>query len=142
LDVFAGSGALGLAALSRGAASALFLEQNATAARELATLIGEWKLQGARIERGDALHVLASARDATSKPVDIVFLDPPFATGLLTQTASLLEQHGWLAPAALIYVEAPARDALPPLPATWQLAKAKRAGEVGYHLFARSAGGT
>jgi 16S rRNA (guanine966-N2)-methyltransferase len=67
-----------------------------------------------------------------------VFLDPPFATGLLTKTASLLEQHGWLAPSALIYVEAPARDALPSLPAAWQLSRAKRAGEVGYHLFTRS----
>ena len=137
LDLFAGSGALGLEALSRGAASAVFVEQNATAVRALAALVDEWKVTGARIERGDALHFLATAA-GTAAPIDIVFLDPPFAAGLLLQAASLLEQRGWLASEALIYVEAPARDALPALPATWQPAKAKRAGEVGYHLFTRS----
>jgi len=137
LDLFAGSGALGLEALSRGAASTVFVEQNAVAVRALAALVEEWKLQNTRTERGDALHFLATGA-ATSAPRDIVFLDPPFAAGLLSQAASLLEQHGWLAPEALIYVEAPARDALPSLPATWQLAKTKRAGEVGYHLFKRS----
>ena len=140
LDLFAGSGALGIEALSRGAASSLFVEQNATAARALTTLVAEWKLQGARIERGDALQFLASGAAATAAPIDIVFLDPPFAAGLLAQAASLLEQHGWLAPQALVYVEASARDALPALPAAWQPAKAKRAGEVGYHLFARRSG--
>lgn len=140
LDLFAGSGALGLEALSRGAASVVFVEQNAVAARALTALIAEWNVQGARIERGDALHFLAKGgADAPAKPVDIVFVDPPFAAGLLRQVASLLEQHGWLAPQALIYVEAPARDPLPPLPEQWQLAKAKHAGEVGYHLFARGA---
>jgi 16S rRNA (guanine966-N2)-methyltransferase len=140
LDLFAGSGALGLEALSRGAASTVFVEQNAIATRALVSLVAEWKVQGARVERSDALQFLASAGTrAADKPIDIVFLDPPFAAGLLTQSASLLEQHGWLAPQALIYLEASARDALPPLPPAWQLAKAKRAGEVGYHLFARGA---
>ena len=138
LDLFAGSGVLGLEALSRGAASTVFVEQNAVAARALTTLIAEWNVQGARIERGEALRFLATGgADAAAKPIDIVFLDPPFAAGLLAQAASLLEQHGWLAPEALIYVEASARDALPPLPAHWQLSRAKRAGEVGYHLFVR-----
>jgi 16S rRNA (guanine966-N2)-methyltransferase len=138
LDLFAGSGALGLEALSRGAASVVFVEQNAAAVRGLTELVAEWKVQGARIERGDALQFLASGAGAGATPVDIVFLDPPFAAGLLAQAASLLEQRGWLAPEALIYVEAAARDALPGLPPAWQHAKAKRAGEVGYHLFARA----
>jgi 16S rRNA (guanine966-N2)-methyltransferase len=135
LDLFAGSGALGLEALSRGAASAVFVEQNVTATRALSTLIAEWNVQDARVERADALHFLSSA----AQPVDIVFLDPPFAAGLLAKTAALLEQRGWLCASALIYVEASARDALPPLPQNWQPAKAKRAGEVRYHLFARAA---
>ena len=138
LDLFAGSGALGLEALSRGAAHTVFVEQNATAVRALASLVEEWKVTGARIERGDALHFLATG---AVTPADIVFLDPPFAAGLLARAASLLDQRGWLAPGALIYIEAPARDALPALPATWQSTKAKRAGEVGYHLFARAARG-
>jgi 16S rRNA (guanine966-N2)-methyltransferase len=137
LDLFAGSGALGLEALSRGAASVVFVEQNAVATRALTALIAEWNVQGARIERADTLRFLAGA----GPPAQIVFLDPPFASGLLTGTASLLEKHGWLAPEALIFVEASARDALPALPPHWQLARAKRAGEVGYHLFARAARG-
>jgi 16S rRNA (guanine966-N2)-methyltransferase len=137
LDLFAGSGALGLEALSRGAASAVFVEQNITAVRALSSLITEWNVQDARLERADALHFLSG----TAQPADIVFLDPPFAASLLAKTAALLEQRGWLSATALIYVEAPARDALPPLPPSWQPAKAKRAGEVGYHLFARAARG-
>jgi 16S rRNA (guanine966-N2)-methyltransferase len=136
LDLFAGSGALGLEALSRGAATAVLVEQNAVAARALAALIAEWHLQGARVERADALHFLG--RDP--EPFDIVFLDPPFHAGLLSRSAELLERRGWLAPDALIYVECSAREELPPLPERWQLLKAKRAGEVGYHLLARTEG--
>jgi 16S rRNA (guanine966-N2)-methyltransferase len=137
LDLFAGSGALGLEALSRGAASAVLVEQNALAVRTLTALLAELKAQGARVEREEALRFLA--RPAT--PFDIAFLDPPFTAGLLSKSAELLERRDWLAPDALIYVESAAREPLPPLPANWQLLKAKQAGEVGYHLFARAARG-
>jgi 16S rRNA (guanine966-N2)-methyltransferase len=137
LDLFAGSGALGLEALSRGAASTLFVDQNTTAVRALSALLVEWNAQGARVERADALQFLAG----TAQPADVVFLDPPFAAGLLSKAASLLERRGWLSPEALIYVEASAREPLPALPPGWHPAKAKRAGEVGYHLFAREARG-
>jgi 16S rRNA (guanine966-N2)-methyltransferase len=53
----------------------------------------------------------------------------------------LLEAHGWLTAEALIYVESAAREPLPPLPESWQPLKAKQAGEVGYHLFARAVRG-
>lgn len=137
LDLFAGSGALGLEALSRGAASAVLVEQNALAARWLTALLAELKASGARVEREDALRFL----DRAPTPFDIAFLDPPFAAGLLSQSAERLERQGWLTPDALIYVESAAREPLPPLPASWQLLKAKQAGEVGYHLFARAARG-
>jgi 16S rRNA (guanine966-N2)-methyltransferase len=137
LDLFAGSGVLGLEALSRGAASAVLIEQNAVAARALTALVAELSAQGARVEREDALRFL----DRPAMPFDIAFLDPPFASGLLSQSAERLEQRGWLAPEALIYVESAGREALPPLPANWQPLKAKQAGEVGYHLFARAARG-
>ncbi|HEU4624438.1 MAG TPA: 16S rRNA (guanine(966)-N(2))-methyltransferase RsmD [Steroidobacteraceae bacterium] len=138
LDLFAGSGALGLEALSRGAASAVLVEQNAVAARSLNELVATLGARGARVERDDALRFLTR----TPTPFDIVFLDPPFAAGLLAQVAERLEGKGWLAPDALIYVESSAREPLPALPASWQPLKAKRAGEVGYHLFARAARGT
>ena len=137
LDLFAGSGALGLEALSRGAASAVLVEQNAVVTRSLTELITTLGAQGARVERDDALRFLGR----TPTPFDIVFLDPPFAAGLLAKSAELLEHHGWLAPDALIYVESSAREPLPPLPASWQPFRAKQAGEVGYHLFARAVRG-
>ena len=133
LDLFAGSGALGLEALSRGAADVVFVERDATAARELQARLVEWGAQGARVERADALHFLGGAVQG----FDIVFLDPPFGSAFLPQAAQMLEERGWLASDALIYVEHAARDELPQLPAGWQLVKSKRAGEVGYHLHER-----
>jgi 16S rRNA (guanine966-N2)-methyltransferase len=140
LDLFAGSGALGLEALSRGAAHVIFVECDRSAASTIAARLDEWGAQGARVENVDARRFL---EHAPAGPFDIVFLDPPFASGLLAQTAARLEQGGWLANDALIYVECPA-DGAPQddLPRTWAPLKAKRAGEVGYHLYSRAARGT
>lgn len=137
LDLCAGSGALGLEALSRGAARVHFVESDATAVRELRARLIEWGATGGTVERMDALRYLRTKPEA----FNIVFLDPPFAAGLLRAAAQLLEDRDWLAPAALIYVESAARVALPELPPTWQPIKAKRAGEVGYHLFQKSTPG-
>ncbi|HTV52380.1 MAG TPA: 16S rRNA (guanine(966)-N(2))-methyltransferase RsmD [Steroidobacteraceae bacterium] len=134
LDLFAGSGALGLEALSRGAAGAQFIERDAPSARALAQLLEAWAAVGAQVACTDALRFLAGAPRA----FDLVFLDPPFEGGYLAAAAERLAEAGWLAPGALIYVECPAREALPVLPAGWQLLRAKRAGEVGYHLLEHS----
>ncbi|MGO9802387.1 MAG: 16S rRNA (guanine(966)-N(2))-methyltransferase RsmD [Steroidobacteraceae bacterium] len=134
LDLFAGSGALGLEALSRGAAHVTFVELDATAARALGATLEEWGAQSAEVRRSDARLYLGRAPQA----FDLVFLDPPFDSQLLPEAAALLEQRGWLAPGALVYVESAARAALPPLPAAWTPLKGKRAGEVGYHLYARA----
>ncbi len=136
LDLFAGSGALGLEALSRGASGVVFVEQHAAIARALSALMSEWKVQGAEVVRADALSYLRGA----ARPFDIVFLDPPFSAGLHAPAAALLEERGWLAPHALIYMECAGREPLPALPAAWQERKAKQAGEVGYHLLARNPG--
>jgi 16S rRNA (guanine966-N2)-methyltransferase len=136
LDVFAGTGALGLEALSRGAAQVSFVELDASAARALEATLAEWGAQSAQVQRSDARLYLAREPQA----FDLVFLDPPFDSQLLPEAAALLEQRGWLAPGALVYVESAARAALPPLPATWTPLKGKRAGEVGYHLYARARG--
>ena len=135
LDLFAGSGALGLEALSRGAAHVTFVESDAAAARALRERLAEWQAADARVERTDALRYLAGA----ARPFDLVFLDPPFASELLTRAAALLEERHWLTAGALIYVECAARAGLPPLPASWRPLKAKQAGEVGYHLLANTA---
>jgi 16S rRNA (guanine966-N2)-methyltransferase len=138
LDLFAGSGALGLEALSRGAAHVTFVERDPAAAREIRARLAEWGARAASVEHADARHFLQRQPAAS---FDIVFLDPPFASTLLAEAAARLEQAGWLSGGALVYVESPA-DAAPPLPPGWTLLKAKRAGGVGYHLYSRSARGT
>lgn len=138
LDLFAGSGALGLESLSRGASSVVFVEQHAAIARALGELIAEWNVQGAEVIRADAFAYLRGA----VQPFDIVFLDPPFSAGLLAPAAALLEARGWLAPDALVYVECAVRGSRPALPEAWKELKAKQAGEVGYHLLARNPGGS
>jgi 16S rRNA (guanine966-N2)-methyltransferase len=133
LDLCAGSGALGLEALSRGAARVHFVESDATAVRELRARLIEWGAQGGSVERMDALRYLRTKPEV----FDIVFLDPPFAAGLLRAAAQLLEDREWLAPGALIYVESSVRLDGPQLPQSWHLTKASRAGEVAYQLFER-----
>jgi 16S rRNA (guanine966-N2)-methyltransferase len=135
LDLFAGSGALGLEALSRGAAQVTFVDQDPAAVDELAARLVEWRATGGRVERADALRFLTGE----PQPFDIVFLDPPFGSDLLEAAARLLEERRWLAPGAVVYVESAARTALPAFPDGWTLIKAKQAGEVGYHLLVRAA---
>jgi 16S rRNA (guanine966-N2)-methyltransferase len=134
LDLFAGSGALGLEALSRGAAQVIFVEQERRAAQQLRAHLSAWHASGAEVLTLDAVHYLSGA----ARRFDIVFLDPPFASSLIASTAVLLEMRGWLSPDALIYVETERRAELPQLPATWQVRKAKQAGAVGYHLLTRA----
>jgi 16S rRNA (guanine966-N2)-methyltransferase len=131
LDVFAGSGALGFEALSRGAASAVLVEKDRAALpvlRETATRFG---LAQARIEAGEALAFLAAQAPGS---FDLVFLDPPFDSGLLTPALRLIDQHGVLAADGYCYVEHPAATDPPPLPEGWVLHRSGKAGEVGYHL--------
>ncbi|HTX24775.1 MAG TPA: 16S rRNA (guanine(966)-N(2))-methyltransferase RsmD [Steroidobacteraceae bacterium] len=134
LDLFAGSGALGLEALSRGAAHVQFVEQQGEAARSLGRLLTAWGARNASVRRGDALRFLAGR----SEPFDLVFLDPPFQAGLTAEAARRLEAGGWLAARAFIYVECAARGGLPEIPGGWTLLKSRHAGEVGYHLFERT----
>lgn len=137
LDLFAGSGALGLEALSRGAAQVTFVERDASVARHLEGVLAELGAQHARIAQDDALRFLRGP----ARAFDLVFLDPPFESDLVARAAAALEAGGWLAPAALIYLELPARAPLPRLPDTWRIAKSGHAGEVGYHLAERAATG-
>jgi len=131
LDLFAGSGALGLEALSRGAAEVVFVEQFPAAARtlqeQLVRLGGEGK--GRVMEMGAARFLRTPA-----KPFDIVFLDPPFGKNALAEYVPMLDSGNWLTPSSLVYLENERNAGLPPLPAHWELLKSKSAGEVGYHL--------
>lgn len=131
LDLFAGSGALGIEALSRGAAHVTFVERDARIARHLGATLERLHATGAQIVTRDALAFLAEPASAARR-FDIVFLDPPFAAPILPEVFARLTPH--LASAAYVYVECPARVALPALPPGWSIHRAKRAGEVGYHL--------
>jgi len=130
LDLYAGSGALGLEALSRGAREVVFVDRDPRVARSLTETLAAFGGDGGIVRREDARAFLL----AGGEPFDIVFLDPPFDAGVLPVLTSLIDEHAWLRPGGLVYLEASAGDAAPPLPATWSLHRSKRAGEVGYHL--------
>jgi 16S rRNA (guanine966-N2)-methyltransferase len=131
LDLFAGSGALGLEALSRGAQQLVFVEQAVAAARALQEQLVRFggETRGQVVEMGAARYLRALAQ-----PFDIVFLDPPFGRDALAEYIPLLDTGQWLKPGALVYLENEKQAGVPPLPAHWQLLKSKSAGEVGYHL--------
>lgn len=129
LDLFAGSGALGIEALSRGAAEVVFLEQSREAAVSLREQLGLLNAQHARVIESDALHYLQRTQDH----FDIVFLDPPYDSDLLPQICELLEKRSLLRPHARIYIEQ-RTDATLSLPSQWELLRSKRAGQVHYHL--------
>ena len=133
LDLFAGSGALGLEALSRGAAHVSFVEKDRRAASAIETLAREWQESGAQVTCADALGWLAQSTGGV--PFDIVFLDPPYDASLLPAVAAALVRGALLAPDARVYVEHRAREGLPGMPDGWRHIRDGRAGEVGYHLF-------
>lgn len=137
LDGFAGSGALGFEALSRYAAHATLLENERAIARQLEQNAALLKTDNIRVVNTNTLNWLAQA----GEPFDVVFLDPPFRQDLLNQTLTLLEQQGWLAPEAWIYVETEAENADLAIPATWTLHREKIAGQVAYRLYTRQSPG-
>lgn len=135
LDCFAGSGALGLEALSRYAASATLLEMDRGVSAQLQKNLLTLKASRGQVINTNTLNHLAQQ----GTPHDVVFVDPPFRKGLLEETLTLLETNGWLADEALIYVESEGESGLPPVPANWTLHREKVAGQVAYRLYLRKA---
>jgi 16S rRNA (guanine966-N2)-methyltransferase len=133
LDLFAGSGALGLEALSRYAASATLLEMERHVAQQLQKNLATLNATQGKVVNTNTLTFLAQ----NGTPHDVVFVDPPFRKGLLEETLNLLETNGWLANNALIYVESEVENGLPPVPASWDLHREKIAGQVAYRLYHR-----
>jgi 16S rRNA (guanine966-N2)-methyltransferase len=131
LDLYAGTGALGLEALSRGAASAVFVEVSRVAAQQLRRNVGLLKAEKATVLQQDALEYLYSK---PGEKFDIVFLDPPFAADLLDETCRLLAQQQLLSEEALVYLEQDRSKAEPELPEGCQMLKNKTAGNVRYML--------
>jgi 16S rRNA (guanine966-N2)-methyltransferase len=133
LDLCAGTGALGIEALSRGAASVQFVEREARVARAIEQNLARLKQADGAVAALDAEAFLRG----TGRPHDLVLLDPPFALGLWEALAEQLEHGGWLATSALIYVESP-RAVLPALPANWRLQRESHAGDARGALYRRA----
>ena len=131
LDLFAGTGALGIEALSRGAGSVHFVEADAKLAELLRGNLTRLK-QDPAVFRAQAQTFLASSAAC----YDIVFLDPPFAADWWVPAAQALLEHGRLKPAAWLYVESPAQQAIE-LPAQFRLHREGHAGAVRYALYRR-----
>ncbi|MGN6329410.1 MAG: 16S rRNA (guanine(966)-N(2))-methyltransferase RsmD [Rhodanobacter sp.] len=132
LDLCAGTGALGIEALSRGAASVQFVEREARVARAIEQNLARLKQTGGAVAALDAQVFLRG----TARQYDLVLLDPPFALGLWDALAQQLEQGGWLSTDAWIYVESP-RAVVPDLPANWQLQRESHAGDARGALYRR-----
>ncbi|MFO7593471.1 MAG: 16S rRNA (guanine(966)-N(2))-methyltransferase RsmD [Pseudomonadota bacterium] len=130
LDLFAGSGALGLEALSRGARETVFVETNPRAISSLKENLSLLEANNARVVRSDALAFL----DGDAQSFDVIFLDPPFRRDLLQPVLQKLAQSGQPAPGAYIYLELESEQGVPALPQGWELLRSKQAGQVAYHL--------
>jgi len=141
LDLFAGSGACGLEALSRGARQVVFVEQNRLVADAIVTnlsLLGE---PGMQVIRNDAVAWLKNQAHQESQKFGIVFIDPPYAAQLERECCHLLEDSDLLKDRAFIYLESN-RDLQENLfPAGWRMIKKKRAGAVFFVLLERLADG-
>jgi 16S rRNA (guanine966-N2)-methyltransferase len=133
LDLFAGSGALGFEAASRGAQCVIQVENNAEACRSLKENAAALAAVQIKIVQMDVMRYLAG----NAEKFDLVFLDPPFARNLAVPSCRWLEEKGWLKPNAKIYLETESHIDLTGLPADWRLLKSKTAGDVGYRLFQR-----
>ncbi|MBI5782634.1 MAG: 16S rRNA (guanine(966)-N(2))-methyltransferase RsmD [Gammaproteobacteria bacterium] len=135
LDLFAGTGALCLEALSRGATGVVMVEKTPHVAQQLRQHVERLEAAGAEVVLADAVEFLRRP----PRVFDIVFLDPPFKSNLIADCAALLEARGWIKPGGLVYVEAPSRLKELALPATWELIRSKKTGQVGYHLVRKTA---
>ncbi|MEU6759674.1 16S rRNA (guanine(966)-N(2))-methyltransferase RsmD [Streptomyces sp. NPDC046685] len=129
LDLYAGSGAVGLEALSRGAAHTLLVETDAKAAKAIRDNIKALGLPGAEFRAGKAEQIAAGA--ASGAPYDIVFLDPPYAVDSadLREILLTLRANGWLTDDALATVERSTRTGAFPWPEGFEPLRSRKYGE-------------
>lgn len=130
LDAFAGSGALGVEALSRGAGYVALVDQSKEVVDLLQAELSKFEAENVQIYQANVPEQLK----APIKPFDIVFLDPPFQEKKIATCCAYLEEHGYLADSAQIYLEAQEIIKDNDLPPNWRIEKSKQAGQVYYHL--------
>jgi len=129
LDLYAGSGALGLEALSRGADTAVFVEADRRAAAVISENVAALRATGAKVRCGTVASVLATRTDP---PADLVFADPPYEVSSADVAAVLaaLLDGGWVAPGAVAVVERPASAPALAWPTGWTAGRDRRYGDT------------
>lgn len=132
LDCFAGSGSLGIEALSRQAQAVVFLEKFTHVANQLKQNLALLKTSDGQVVNTDSLQWLAQKNH--TEPFDVVFIDPPFHFDFVPKVLKLLAENHWLAPNALLYVETEKTHAPLALPENWHIIKEKSAGMVTSRL--------
>lgn len=130
LDLFAGSGALGFEAASRGAGEVVLVESSSRIVSQLCENIAHLGASNINVLKISALDYLQSPK----QPFDIVFVDPPFRLGLMEQCLLLLAGNNWLKSGAQVYLEYPLESDLPTMPPGLKLIRQKNAGKVGFGL--------
>ncbi|PVZ70638.1 16S rRNA (guanine(966)-N(2))-methyltransferase RsmD [Pelagibaculum spongiae] len=135
LDLFAGSGALGLEALSRGVANCQFVEASGPMSQALQGHVKTLNCSQAKIATADCLKWLDQP---ASQQFDLVMLDPPYHKGFAEPTCQLLQDKGWLTGKSMIYVEVETELGQPVVPVGWQLHRQTSAGQVSGWLFNQS----
>ena len=135
LDLFAGSGQLGIEALSRGAKSALFVDKRADAVKLVRENLALCHLEeNAQVICGDSLAALGTQ----SGRFDIIFLDPPYESGLLEQAMEKIAQFDILSPHGIMVAESPQNQTLPELPAPYGLYREYRYGKIKVSIYHRA----
>jgi len=134
-DLYAGSGALGFEAASRGAASVVLVERHPLAVALLRENVDRLAAEKVSVHAGDVMAWLQC--QATAR-YDLLFADPPFAEHLHAAVLDAVVRRACLKPGGLLYLEAPAAEAAPPTPAGWEVHKEKRIGDVRLQLFRTS----
>lgn len=132
VDLFAGSGILGIEAASRGASKVSLIELDRKVARQLVSSTVLLNSERLEVFQGDA-RIWLQAQEPES--LDIIFLDPPFSLNMVDEMCSMIDENAVLKPGGLIYVETSANQPLATIPAGWQLWREKIMGEVGMRLF-------
>lgn len=136
LDLFAGSGALGLEALSRGAAFCDFVDTSPAVLSQISSHLATLAAQSnAACHRQPAQRFLENVTESAAKPWDIVFIDPPFGDRLVEPCCTFLAINRLLEEGALVYVETGANEDSALFPSNWQLHREKKSGGVRYRLF-------
>lgn len=133
LDAFAGSGAMGLEALSRGAQSVLFCDVDSVAINSIQDVLAKWHEKHACTMRLDVLNLTA-----TATKYDCIFLDPPFTAQLHEKAITKFASDNWLKPHGKIYIESPEPLEKLSIPDGWIWFKSSKAGQIKFGLLARA----